>query len=270
MPAAWHTLALELRGAEQKSTAGELFDVSACVSLMHHVETNQQNLGTRTCCWVLSGCVCMCDLCEESGINHCDDCANLSRTWLQSKMCACQRIGWPILFKSSAFKREHKSPPTRQDYQISQQLWQARPSSNRFTSRPARPALFSENVISYSHICGNLGQRTEIIYGLRLSARANNTLCPPLLIPSLLLALVLSPVLFSSPHLSSSSLLSPPSHIPLSPSLSWWFQACCIWPVLVSCDWNSNYDSLPTAFSSHGKFRYLSSAGLTLLSMLTL
>lgn len=47
-PVAWHTFALELRGAEQKSTAGELFDLSACVSLMHHVETNQQNLGTRT------------------------------------------------------------------------------------------------------------------------------------------------------------------------------------------------------------------------------
>lgn len=39
---AWHTFALELRGAEQKSTAGELFDLSASVSLMHHVETNQQ------------------------------------------------------------------------------------------------------------------------------------------------------------------------------------------------------------------------------------
>lgn len=39
---AWHTFALELRGAEQKSTAGEVFDLSASVSLMHHVETHQQ------------------------------------------------------------------------------------------------------------------------------------------------------------------------------------------------------------------------------------
>lgn len=39
---AWHTFALELRGAEQKSTAGESFDLSASVSLMHHVETHQQ------------------------------------------------------------------------------------------------------------------------------------------------------------------------------------------------------------------------------------
>lgn len=39
---AWHTFALELRGAEQKSTAGEVFDLSASVSLMHHVETHPQ------------------------------------------------------------------------------------------------------------------------------------------------------------------------------------------------------------------------------------
>lgn len=39
---AWHTFALELRGAEQKRTAREVFDVSASVSLMHRVETHQQ------------------------------------------------------------------------------------------------------------------------------------------------------------------------------------------------------------------------------------
>ena len=39
---AWHTFALEFGRAKQKSTAGEVFDLSASVSLMHHVETHQQ------------------------------------------------------------------------------------------------------------------------------------------------------------------------------------------------------------------------------------
>jgi len=39
---AWRTFALDSSGAEQKSTGREVFDLKACVSLMHYVETHQQ------------------------------------------------------------------------------------------------------------------------------------------------------------------------------------------------------------------------------------
>lgn len=73
-----------------------------------------------------------------------------------------------------------------------------------------------------------------------------------------------------SPILAHSPFLFPHfTHTAPSPRLSGWFQACCVWPDLVSCNWNSNYDSLPIAFPPSEKSCYLSSAAWTLLSMLT-
>lgn len=84
------------------------------------------------------------------------------------------------------------------------------------------------------------------------------------------------PLSFSLPRPSSAAPFAPVpptlvhSSFPLphviliapSPRLSGWFQACCVWPDLVSRDWNSNYDSLPIAFPPSEKCRYLFIRGL--------
>lgn len=122
---------------------------------------------------------------------------------------------------------------------------------------PFRLLLFSLlNVNSHFHLWVNSRQPTEIISGFWLSACIENTFHLPRL-PS---APALAPSSF--PTCSSFSF----SHfILIAPSLylSGWFQACCIWPDLVSRDWNSNYDHLQIAFPLKKKSRSLPSALLT-------
>lgn len=111
----------------------------------------------------------------------------------------------------------------------------------------------SQNAISHFPPWVNSRQRTEIISGFWLSARVENTFhlpSAPALTPT-------SFLLHSSLPFSHFTLIAP------SPNLSGWFQACCVWPDLVSCDWNSNYDHLQIAFPPTEKSCCLSSALIT-------
>lgn len=117
--------------------------------------------------------------------------------------------------------------------------------------QPHHPMLFSENVISHFRLGSNSRQCTEIICGFWL-VRVLTTLS----------AHISSSVISSSTPLSWSPhlpcLLSctphrpfPPPHLILIsslPSLSVWFQACCVWSDLVLYDWSSNYNSLWIVF----------------------
>lgn len=109
------------------------------------------------------------------------------------------------------------------------------------------------NVNSHFHLWVNSRRPTEIISGFWLSACIENTFhlpSAPALAPS-------SFPTYSSFSFSHFILIAPSLH------LSGWFQACCIWPDLVSRNWNSNYDHLQIAFPLTEKSRSLPSALLT-------
>lgn len=158
-----------------------------------------------------------------------------------------------------------------QDYQTSRRLRQPPLSGNRFTSQPA-----SSSFPPKCHFTFTSQRRFKAAHqdNLRIPTRRVHWQHFPPSLP------------FSLPHPFSAAAFAhaPPTSailahssfpfphfIPTAPSLrlSGWFQACCVWPDLVSCDWNSNYDSLPIAFPPTEKSRYLSSAALTLLFLPT-
>lgn len=138
--AAWRTFALEWRRAEQKRTAGKtLWSLSPCFFEARRGSKTRRFLGARTWCWVLSGYVWVCDLCEGSGVNHHHDCAVLSTARLQSKVYTnaytqTHTSAWVALFCLSQASILEKTP---QDYQTSRRLRQPPLSDNRFTSQPA-------------------------------------------------------------------------------------------------------------------------------------
>lgn len=134
---------------------------------------------------------------------------------------------------------------------FTQMHWIGSPALSNITAAPTATTVMqqvyipvclltfsSQNVISHFHLWVNSRQHTEIISGFWLSARIENTFhlpSAPALTPS-------SFFLHSSFPFSHFTLIAP------SPNLSGWFQACCVWPDLVSCDWNSNYDHPQIAF----------------------
>ena len=163
------TFALELRGAEQKSTAGEVFDLSASVSLMHHVETQQQIWGgTRRWCWVLSGSGRSARVCDD--VHRGKWLRKSARTLIAVQMSTHAHThthgstGCPALLKSSAFKQEgmKKAPPPSTPPQPAASLFRIikhRGSSDNHNCQatdlhPNQSPLVrffpSENVISHS------------------------------------------------------------------------------------------------------------------------
>lgn len=201
----------------------------------------------------------MCDLCEGNGVHSWNDCANLSRTWLQPKWAhthtrtclhglpyfvkdKCIQVGGneiaPLCSCRSSGLSNITAAPTATS--VKQQIY----------IQHHRPVLFSENVIS--HFAP--GFKFEAVHRDNLWIWTPCMYWQRSLPTSLHLSLLPTPCLPQSapPHLPRLSLilclLSPHSYLCFSPACQGWFQACCVWPDFVGCDRNSNYNSLWIAF----------------------
>lgn len=235
---AWHRFASELRAklSKKERSRSTLWSLSLCL-FDAPCGNKPADFGTRWWwCWVLKWtcasprgcraphplctCMCVCNLCEGTGVYPSDDCANLSREIPNEHACThthTSRHSLPYFIEVNCIQAggNVKGFTLYHGYQTSRRLWQTQLSSKWFTSSRIALWFFWENVIS--HLC--LGRNSKAVqqdiasdFG---SMRGLTTL--PTRIPRARHSYLLpNPCPLTAPQLSSPFLVPSTPLIPLS------------------------------------------------------